>query len=430
MFDFSNMSPQQRMMLSLGGNLGAAAGPSPAPIGLAGRLGPAMLGFGNDFDRQIQMRLEKKVKEKVLEEAELKIKEMKRLQKLREDLMGIHEKSMQSGLGGLPAPYSPTGAYSPVENAQPPLGGGGMPMPGGMPGSGGKPTLMELIQLESYYNLIGVPEEANRYKSIREAMFPDPNKPFYRDVTGQQVPNKDYQQYASRNAELSAGNVSLMAPQIMRDNEGRTVMVQPATKPNAQPQITPLPGLSVDKPLTEGQGTAALYADRAFAANETLSNLEPTRENEKGKYNITGLAAKQGVEDWWIVGEPLSAAGNVMLSDEQQKVDQAQRDFINAILRKESGAVINPSEFENAAKQYFPQPGDSIAVREQKRRNREIAIAGLRRMSGPAAIGAPPIGGASAPAVPETPNSGAVRRTITEQELKELEMLRKQQGAR
>jgi len=265
---------------------------------------------------------------------------------------------------------------------------------------------------------------------MRESIYPKPAPFQVNPMTGQLEPNPEVQQWELKKSQASAQNISLMSPQMMRDPQGNMVMVQPANRPNEKPQITPLPGLSVDKPLTEGQGTAALYADRAFAANETLSNLEPTRENEKGKYNITGLAAKQGVEDWWIVGEPLSAAGNVMLSDEQQKVDQAQRDFINAILRKESGAVINPSEFENAAKQYFPQPGDSIAVIEQKRRNREIAIAGLRRMSGPAAIGAPPIGGAPAPAVPETPNSGAVRRTITEQELKELEMLRKQQGAR
>jgi hypothetical protein len=65
-------------------------------------------------------------------------------------------------------------------------------------------------------------------------------------------------------------------------------------------------------------------------------------------------------------------------------VEQAQRNFVNAVLRQESGAVISPSEFENAQKQYFPQPGDSAKVRDQKRQNRQSAIEGFRVMSGPA----------------------------------------------
>ena len=62
----------------------------------------------------------------------------------------------------------------------------------------------------------------------------------------------------------------------------------------------------------------------------------------------------------------------------QQRVEQAQRDFINAILRRESGAAIAESEFSNARKQYFPQAGDSKAVIEQKARNRQLAIDGIQ----------------------------------------------------
>jgi hypothetical protein len=39
-----------------------------------------------------------------------------------------------------------------------------------------------------------------------------------------------------------------------------------------------------------------------------------------------------------------------------QSQKQAEQNFINAILRKESGAAISPSEYKNAEKQYFPQP--------------------------------------------------------------------------
>ena len=67
-----------------------------------------------------------------------------------------------------------------------------------------------------------------------------------------------------------------------------------------------------------------------------------------------------------------------------QQVEQAQRNFVNAILRQESGAAIADSEFANAQKQYFPQPGDSKQVILQKKQNRETAIAGLQVMAGPA----------------------------------------------
>jgi hypothetical protein len=58
-------------------------------------------------------------------------------------------------------------------------------------------------------------------------------------------------------------------------------------------------------------------------------------------------------------------------------VEQARRDFINAVLRRESGAVISPSEFANAEKQYFPVVGNPPELIAQKRRNRELATRGL-----------------------------------------------------
>jgi hypothetical protein len=69
--------------------------------------------------------------------------------------------------------------------------------------------------------------------------------------------------------------------------------------------------------------------------------------------------------------------GNAAMSSESQRAEQAQRDFVNAVLRRESGAVISPSEFANAQKQYFPQPNDKPETLAQKARNRKIAIEGL-----------------------------------------------------
>lgn len=130
--------------------------------------------------------------------------------------------------------------------------------------------------------------------------------------------------------------------------------------------------------LTESQGRANLFQSRAAEADQIMSGLE-------GKYSPLAINAKQGAGRVWGVGGALESVGNVMLPENAQKVEQSQRDFVNAVLRQESGAVISPSEFDNAQKQYFPQPGDSKAVIEQKRKNRQTAIQGLRVMAGPAA---------------------------------------------
>ena len=82
-------------------------------------------------------------------------------------------------------------------------------------------------------------------------------------------------------------------------------------------------------------------------------------------------------------GRSVGKAGNYLLSSEQQRVDQAQRDFVNAVLRQESGAVISDAEFANAQRQYFPSPGDDAKTIAQKRANRKLAIQGFAKMSGP-----------------------------------------------
>lgn len=128
------------------------------------------------------------------------------------------------------------------------------------------------------------------------------------------------------------------------------------------------------RPLTESQGRANLFGSRAQEADAILTGLEKN-------ISVGGLAAKQALQDMPVIGGPIGVAGNALLSNDQQRVEQAQRNFVNAVLRVESGAVISPSEFENAKRQYFPQPGDGAAVIEQKRQNRQTAIQGLNAMA-------------------------------------------------
>lgn len=119
--------------------------------------------------------------------------------------------------------------------------------------------------------------------------------------------------------------------------------------------------------FNQNQGVAAGFADRMQAANQVLDDPKL-------------LAAMTDITKPALAGVP--GVGNFMVGPEYQQAEQAQRDFVNAILRRESGAAIAPSEFENAKKQYFPQPGDSPEVIKQKAQNRQIAIQGVVRAAG------------------------------------------------
>jgi hypothetical protein len=130
--------------------------------------------------------------------------------------------------------------------------------------------------------------------------------------------------------------------------------------------------------LTEYQGKSTAFAIRAKQAHDILNVV-----GESGKVQ-PGLI-KRIAEATPLIGEGLGTSLNFTQSDAQQQIEQAQRNFVNAVLRQESGAAINESEFNNAKKQYFPQPGDSAAVIEQKRLNREAAIQGFEVSAGPGA---------------------------------------------
>lgn len=139
----------------------------------------------------------------------------------------------------------------------------------------------------------------------------------------------------------------------------------------------------VAKSPTEFQGKSGIFGMRAGEADKTIRELQ-------GEYSPSAVNSKVAVQDTWLVGGVAGAAVNKFaMSDNDQKAEQAQRDFVNAVLRQESGAAIGKDEFDNARRQYFPQPGDSKAVIDQKARNRQLAVQGLNTNAGPARMTAP-----------------------------------------
>lgn len=122
--------------------------------------------------------------------------------------------------------------------------------------------------------------------------------------------------------------------------------------------------------LNDVQSKALLFGSRMQAAEKVLSEMA-------AQGTVRPSVMKGVVEGIPLVGRAAGAAANNMSTPQQQMVEQAQRDFINATLRRESGAAIAESEFENARKQYFPAVGDSDAVIKQKAQNRQLATKGI-----------------------------------------------------
>ena len=159
-----------------------------------------------------------------------------------------------------------------------------------------------------------------------------------------------------------------------------------------QGNAIPIPGHS--KPLTEFQGKSSGFGARAAMAHEQLNALEGGGLGGESdwfpKYKVGETVQpgmiKRSAEALPSFGigfdESMGTMMNFTQSAAQQRVDQAQRNFVNATLRQESGAAISQGEWDNAKKQYFPQPGDDASVIEQKRLNRAQVINGFKTSAG------------------------------------------------
>jgi hypothetical protein len=164
-----------------------------------------------------------------------------------------------------------------------------------------------------------------------------------------------------------------------------------ALSPKAQQEIAKAIEMEkvIPKPLTESQGNATAYGMRMAEANKILTDLENKGVTNTGAIRST-IAGTVGMTPF--IGEKLGEGVNAVMnplpgvlggpSGQQQQVDQARRNFITAVLRKESGASISPSEFANEEKKYFPQVGDVPAVLKQKQDARELAIKAMNVQAG------------------------------------------------
>ncbi len=115
--------------------------------------------------------------------------------------------------------------------------------------------------------------------------------------------------------------------------------------------------IRLDKGGTEWEKVSQSYTSRMLNAVNNLIPLET-------KYADLTLAEQ--LKQQYLP--------TVLKSAEQKLIDLNKKNFITAVLRKQSGASIAPSEFTGEEMKYFPQPWDSkeVIVAKQNARNAEI----------------------------------------------------------
>lgn len=174
------------------------------------------------------------------------------------------------------------------------------------------------------------------------------------------------------------------------------------TLQNLQMEYGNIPGITEVKSIREAIGllSSQLTEDRKFKLAEIQADIDLKRIQAQkalqtdGKaptriqYEVAGyanrlvqansifdtLAVVPGFESrsWWGRIAPA-----IIKSPEMKQQEQAERNFVNALLRRESGAAIAESEFESAEKQYFPRPFDDEITLANKKQNRLLVLQSL-----------------------------------------------------
>ena len=153
--------------------------------------------------------------------------------------------------------------------------------------------------------------------------------------------------------------------------ENQKIMADIASsKASATKQYADIGKIKDEKLPTKDQYAAATFGTRAKQAEQVFSDLS------KSGFDPTSFKSS--------LSASLPSFLEGTKSEDVKKQLQAQRNFINAVLRRESGAAIAKDEFASAAAQYFPSYGDTPEVLKQKEQNRKTAIASLLAEGGPA----------------------------------------------
>jgi len=140
--------------------------------------------------------------------------------------------------------------------------------------------------------------------------------------------------------------------------------------PDGQLRFVQGPGAQA-KPFTEGQSKDNVYVTRAQGALEVL---DPVADE------LVSAASRAANVD------PTGFIRSRIQSPEFQVAQQAGNEFLQAILRKDTGAAITEQEQQLYGQTYLPQPGDSPQVLTEKKAARRRALDAIRAGMSPAQL--------------------------------------------
>jgi len=159
------------------------------------------------------------------------------------------------------------------------------------------------------------------------------------------------------------GNVGTIPALITR----RLPPSLPEPPGGALPLVMKSPDALKQEQMTVEQGKAATYAGRMTVSSPIMDDLDE-------KALTWGQRAKEKAGDF--IGYNLN-------SPDYKNLRVAQEAFLSGVIRKDSGAAVNPDEWTRYAHVYFPMPGDDTRTVALKRHLREIEFESMKREAGP-----------------------------------------------
>jgi hypothetical protein len=134
------------------------------------------------------------------------------------------------------------------------------------------------------------------------------------------------------------------------------------------------------KKPTESEQKAYGFAQRMELSDQLITNLENQVLTEgKDATALYPTATSQAASKVPLIGDYLRTQ---VTSPIQQQYRQAQENWVRANLRKESGAVIGSDEMADEIRTYFPQPGESAQVIQQKQLARQVTQDAMKTSAG------------------------------------------------
>jgi hypothetical protein len=153
----------------------------------------------------------------------------------------------------------------------------------------------------------------------------DPNRKIYEAAIAKEI------------TQSSGVTVNYGTPVAGVDDQGNPVFFQPSRgggAPSIVQGVRPRP-----EAMGAAESNAATFADRMNISKPTLDSLPPVPISQQ-------------------VAGAVPLVGNNLINARARQFKQAEQDFISAVLRKESGAVIGPDEYAREVKKYIPLVGD------------------------------------------------------------------------